>query len=143
MTRRPDPWLLDGAIVLRAAEAHVLWPLIERGIGEWSRMGAASRLEAVGDVLARWRVLAELHDQQLTGSAGGTAVSGDADDRSHSGRVVPRISASAAAEQLNCSTRWIRRLCSSGELDAHRGAGGCWNVDAASVEAYRRRTAAA
>ena len=142
MGRRPDPWLVEGAIVLRADEAHVLWPLIQRGIGEWSRMGATTRLEAVGDVLARWRHLAEQHDEWLRGSAGGTAVSGDAEDRSDSGRVGPRISASAAAEQLNCSTRWVRRLCSTGELDAHRGAGGWWTIEVASVEAYRRRSAA-
>ena len=108
MGRRPDPWLLDGAIVLRADEAHALWPLIQRGIGEWTRMGAATRLEAVGDVLARWQALAELHDQQLTGSAGGTVVSGDVNDRSDSGRVVPRISASAAADE-NDNSIWPHR----------------------------------
>ena len=139
MGRRPDPWLLDGALIVRAAEASLLLPVVEAGLREWQRMGAVSKLEAAADLLARWRHLADLHDEWLRGSAVGTAVSGDGADRSGSGVVGPRISASAAAEQLNCSTRWVRRLCSTGELDAHRGAGGCWAIVAASVAAYRDR----
>ena len=143
MGRRPDPWLVSDALIVHAQEAHLLLPVVEAGLREYRRMGAVQRLEAVSDLLARWQLLAEQHDERLRGgSAIGTPVSGDAEDRSDSGRVGPRISASAAAEQLNCSDRWVRRLCSAGELDAHRGAGGCWNIETASVVAYRRRSAA-
>jgi len=47
------------------------------------------------------------------------------------------------ADLLGVGTRWIRCLAGRGEIDGHRGAGGCWNIDAASVEAYRRRRTAA
>ena len=139
MGRRPDPWLPGPALLVHADEAALLLPVVEAGLREWNRMGAVSKLEAAADLLARWRHLAELHDQRLAGSAAGTAVGGGVEDRADSQRDGPHMSTSAAADRLGCSTRWIRILVGRGELDGYRGAGGCWNLDAASVAAYRDR----
>jgi len=139
MSRRPDPWLLEGALIVRADEAHALWPLLQRGIGEWSRMGATRRLEAVGDLLVRWRALAEEHDAQLAGSVNGTGDSSGGGDRRSSGHAS-WITTAEAADALRCSPRWVTALARRGELHARR-VGRVWLVDPASVHAYRDRAA--
>ena len=139
MGGRPDPWLPGAVLLVHKHEAALLLPVVEAGLREWQRMGAVSKLEAAADLLARWRHLAEAHDRQLTGSAAGTAVGGGVEDRAGSRRDGSHMSTSAAADRLGCSTRWVRILVGRGEIDGYRGAGGCWNVDAASVARYRDR----
>jgi excisionase family DNA binding protein len=46
------------------------------------------------------------------------------------------------AASLNCSTRWVRTLCRTGQLAATKQHGREWRVDPSSVEDYMQREAA-
>ena len=139
MTRRPDPWLPGAVLLVHAAEAHALLPVVEAGLREYRRMGAVQRLDAVGDMLARWRHLAALHDDRLRGSVDGTAVSADGGDE-ESLEHASWITTAEAASALRCSSRWVTALAQRGELHTRR-VGRVWLIDPASVLAYHDRAA--
>jgi hypothetical protein len=64
MVSRPDPWLIDSALIVRRDEARALWQLLQPGLAEWRARGSLAHVESV---LLRLRALAESADQGSSG----------------------------------------------------------------------------
>lgn len=138
MGRRPDPWRVSDALIVRADEARLLLPLVEAGLAEWQRRGAVAKVRGAADLLLRWRSIAESYDRALReGCAPATAAGGGRRERS---RSAHEYSTNEAATRLGVSVQRVRQLAARGDLDA-RKVGHTWVVDVASVEARRRSAA--
>lgn len=126
--RIPNPYLLgtDGGVRITNHVARVLQAEIGRHL-DGVRIRSRGRDPEVTYVLEALR------------EAGLSAVPLEEPAlRNSEGPIPDWMSTTDAAQWLEVSTRWIRKLCESGELPATR-IGRSWRVSRDSLEAYKGR----
>jgi excisionase family DNA binding protein len=127
----------DGALVPDAVAGDVLHRLSASVTKEARSTGA--RIPA--GTIAILHALNAAHERHLTPPTPTTALPSSFERTVFGGSSTVELSVADAAELLECSTRWVQRLARRGVITARR-IGRTWLLDPASVEQYRRGTAA-
>lgn len=116
----------DGSVIVPAALVRPLRAILSGYVAGCARDGAVPTpaLRRLMWALAS----ASQHTDPRPGSATGTTPGG--------GRIV-EISTTDAAALLGCSVEYVRRLCRTGGVNAHRAGRRAWLIDRASLDAWR------
>lgn len=128
---RPDPWLVEHGLVLRADEAAFVAELCDEALRVRASRGQSLRTRRHAGALAALRTIAAVHRRNAAMFVGEHVDGGDAADAA----VSPHdqeITADRAAEALGVTVQTVTRLCREGDLSG-RQLGRRWLVDVASV----------
>lgn len=109
----------------------MLWPVIRRCADNLRDRGATAALRRLEPLEAAWS-----HAVEATSASGPPDTEGDPEP-AQSGRDGHRVSSAEAAGLLGITPRQVRRLASTGRLDAER-VGRQWIVDRDSIAAYQQ-----
>lgn len=122
----------DGAVVVPPEVANEVLRALVRDLTTRVRADGGEVSPAVRALLYELHDAAQRTPATAPGSAAGTLASPPA---------TVELTAHEAAQLLGCSTEYARRLARSGRVHARR-AGPAWLISRASLDAYRKGTAA-